>query len=600
MTMKKNLYLLIGGGLISLFFKTNTNAQSVTFNYTAAIQTYTVPAGVTSINISAAGAQGGGSINPGGLGALMSGAFTVTPGETLFIVVGQQGQLQQGGQTQNSSGGGGGTFVYRNAANLLIAAGGGGGICNYNGAIHADGHGKITPNGGNDQSGVYLGGTAGAGGAAGLWSNTPCAGGGTGWLNVGGGPYGGGGISNNWVAGLPFCGGGGGGCGGYGGFGGGGGGGNHYGGGGGGGGYSGGGGGTDPTHGGGGGSFNSGTTQNNTPGIQQGNGVVVILPNCAAPSVTVNNASICQGNTAQITATILNPGNYNYTWIVPNGVLNPGNTATFSTNQPGSYSVVVADVNSPNCLSSPVTSTLIVNALPNVNAGIDQSICGGETTTLNASGANQYQWDNGVQNNVPFIPTASVTYTVIGTDLNGCVNTDVVAITVNALPNVSAGLDQTICSGETTTLNASGANQYQWDNGIQNNTPFTPISSTSYSVIGTTLNGCTNTDIVTITVLPTSLSNLTQTAVDSYTLNGQVYTQSGVFTQIIPAANGCDSVITLDLTLSYTGINELNSGDKILQSITDLNGKVIDRRKNTVMLFYFSDGSVHRVFELGN
>lgn len=231
--------------------------------------------------------------------------------------------------------------------------------------------------------------------------------------------------------------------------------------------------------------------------------------------------------------------------------------------------MVVANVNSPNCLSSPVTSTLIVNALPNVNAGIDQSICGGQTTTLNASGANQYQWNNGVQNNVPFIPTASVTYTVIGTDLNGCVNTDVVAITVNALPNVSAGLDQTICSGETTTLNASGANQYQWDNGIQNNTPFTPISSTSYSVIGTTLNGCTNTDIVTITVLPNSLTNLTQTAVDSYTLNGQVYTQSGVYTQIIPAANGCDSIITLDLTLSYTGINELNSGDIILQSITD-------------------------------
>lgn len=530
MVMKKNLYLLIGGCLISLFFKTSTNAQSVTFNYTAAIQTYTVPAGVTSINISAAGAQGGGSINPGGLGALMSGAFTVTPGETLFIVVGQKGQLQQGGQAQNSSGGGGGTFVYRDAANLLIAAGGGGGICNYNGAIHADGHGKITPNGGADQSGAHLGGIAGTGGAAGLWSNTPCAGGGTGWLSVGGGPYGGGGIANNWVAGLPFCGGGGGGCGGYGGFGGGGGGGNHYGGGGGGGGYSGGGGGTDPTHGGGGGSFNAGTNQNNTPGINQNDGVVTILPNCVAPTVTLNNASICQGQTANITANTALGGNYIYTWTVPNGVVNPGNVATFSSNIAGNYSVVVVNVTAPNCPSAAVSST----------------------------------------------------------------------ITVNALPAVSAGLDQTLCNGDSISLIASGANQYQWNNGILNNTPFTPTVSGSYTVSGTDMNGCMGMDTVNITVLPLSSSNLTQTAIDSFNLNGQVYTQSGVFTQIIPAANGCDSVITLDLTLSYTGINELNSGDKILQSITDLNGKVIDRRKNTVMLFYFSDGSVQRVFELGN
>jgi hypothetical protein len=107
-------------------------------------------------------------------------------------------------------------------------------------------------------------------------------------------------------------------------------------------------------------------------------------------------------------------------------------------------------------------------------------------------------------------------------------------------------------------------------------------------------------DTVNITVLPLSSSNLTETAIDSFNLNGQVYTQSGVYTQTIASANGCDSVITLTLTLSFTGINELSSGDKILQSITDLNGKVIDRRKNTVMLFYFSDGSVQRVFELGN
>jgi len=122
--------------------------------------------------------------------------------------------------------------------------------------------------------------------------------------------------------------------------------------------------------------------------------------------------------------------------------------------------------------------------------------------------------------------------------------------------------------------------------------------SGSYTVTGTDMNGCMGMDTVNITVLPLSSSNLTQTAIDSFNLNGQVYTQSGVYTQTIASANGCDSVITLNLTLSFTGINELNAADKSLVSITDLNGKLITRRKNTLMFFIYSDGTVKRVFEM--
>ncbi|MBX7243345.1 MAG: hypothetical protein K1X92_16520, partial [Bacteroidia bacterium] len=250
---------------------------SQTFNYTGSVQIFTVPPGVTSIDIDARGAQGGGSNGgAGGLGARMMGTYAVTPGQILSVVVGQQGLLQVGGNAQNSSGGGGGTFVYDAVPTLLVAAGGGGGKCNYTGStpLHPDAAGQIGTSGGASSDG-NAGGTAGAGGNAGLWSGTPCAGGGAGWLSVGGGPYGGLGY-NTWTGGPGYCGGGGGGCGGVGGFGGGGGGGNHYGGGGGGGGYSGGGGGTDPTHGGGGGSFSNGTNQNNTAGFQSGDGQVII------------------------------------------------------------------------------------------------------------------------------------------------------------------------------------------------------------------------------------------------------------------------------------------------------------------------------------
>jgi hypothetical protein len=270
----------------------------ITFNYTGLSQTYTVPAGVTSISITAAGAQGGGEGAGGGYGAIMSAEYSVTPGEVLTLIVGQQGQLQIGGNYQNSSGGGGGTFVYNSSNELLVAAGGGGGKCNFTGspALHADAHGKITQNGGFDSSGAYAGGTGGAGGNAGLWSGTPCAGGGTGWLSPGGSIHGGQGLAGSWAGGSPFCGGGGGGCGGFGGFGGGGGGGNHYGGGGGGGGYSGGGGGTDPTHGGGGGSYSTGTNPSNTAGAQTGNGLVTITALCSSTTLTPNVSNLSDVN----------------------------------------------------------------------------------------------------------------------------------------------------------------------------------------------------------------------------------------------------------------------------------------------------------------
>lgn len=277
-----------------------TSWGQTTFNYTGAVQTYTVPIGVTSINITASGAQGGGS-GGGGLGATMSGDFAVTPCQVLTIVVGQEGQLQIGGDTQNSSGGGGGTFVYDASNVLFVAAGGGGGKCNYSSSdpLHSDANGLVATNGGSSSDG-NPGGTGGNGGEAGYFSGGwNDSGGGTGWLTPGNtATLGGKNAAGGWAGGDPYCGGGGGGCGGYGGFGGGGGGGNDYGGGGGGGGYSGGGGGTDPTHGGGGGSYNSGTNQVNTGGNHTGNGVVVITPlaTCMPTSITPDAGSLADAN----------------------------------------------------------------------------------------------------------------------------------------------------------------------------------------------------------------------------------------------------------------------------------------------------------------
>ncbi|MDC3260261.1 S8 family serine peptidase, partial [bacterium] len=152
--------------------------------------------------------------------------------------------------------------------------------------------------------------------------------------------------------------------------------------------------------------------------------------------------------------------------------------------------------------SSSTTQTVTVNSLPIVSAGTNQSVCNdGTTVTLIGSGATTYVWDNGVTDGASFTPIETTTFNVRGTDANGCSNTDQVDVTVNDLPVVSAGTDQSVCNdGTTVTLKGSGATTYVWDNGVTDGASFTPIETTTFNATGTDANGCSNTDQVDVTV----------------------------------------------------------------------------------------------------
>jgi gliding motility-associated-like protein len=145
--------------------------------------------------------------------------------------------------------------------------------------------------------------------------------------------------------------------------------------------------------------------------------------------------------------------------------------------------------------------TVVANPVPVAIAGNDLTICAGGQITLIGSGAQSYNWDQGVINGTPFSPAVSTTYTLTATDANGCSSTDQVSVTVNPLPVVSAGSDQLTCLGNTVTLSGSGATTYLWDNGITNGVPFTPVlGTTTYTLTGTTAAGCSATDQVIVTV----------------------------------------------------------------------------------------------------
>jgi len=295
------------------------NIFTQTFNYSGAIETYTVPAGITILKITTVGAAGGEGINASsgtpGKGASMEGEFEVTPGQILSILVGEKGE----DGADFVGGGGGGSFVWdQTTEELLIAAGGGGGGGSTDGAVDfVDGINASISESGTNGAGFSDGGGSSGNGGVTPTSAQNWASGGAGWNSVGnnGSDHG---CSNSSTSGTtPLLGGAGGTGGGgpsaisAGGFGGGGGSNGRCGavGGGGGGGYSGGGAGGelilgDFNGGGGGGSFNAGHSQNNNAGVGVGNGQVIIEEVLCIPlNVFVSDTILCTGEQLTLNAT---------------------------------------------------------------------------------------------------------------------------------------------------------------------------------------------------------------------------------------------------------------------------------------------------------
>ena len=495
--------------MFCVFALNSMHAQITTFDYTGTIETYTVPAGVTSITIQAYGAQGGN--DNGGLGASMYGVFTVVPGDVLNIVVGQQGIVNNCGGPDASGGGGGGSFVWNpsdDALPLIAAGGGGGGNENWGGLVCREGvDGQATENGTSGAEGMAAGGVGGMGGAGDAPSGTGSGGGG--WLSAGQNSTWGSGCTGGTT--LPtFLGGNGATSfapGGEGGFGGGGG---AVCGCGGGGGYSGGAGGNGSScraGGGGGGSFNDGTDQINDSGVRSGNGQVIIEILCSGITVTVSDDVVCLGDSFTLEGSGL--GIISWDGGVENGV-------PFTPATAGIFTYTASSTDGEDCGYS---LDIEVIALPTVVATADETaICLGESVIFSGDGADTYSWDMGVTDGLAFEPgVGAAVYTVTGTDAaTGCENSDEIEVVVNDLPEVLAtATDNEICLGESITLNGDGATSYVWTPaGTIDGEEFTPdaTGTVTYEVTGTDDNGCVNTATTDVTVY--DAITITYTTVD--------------------------------------------------------------------------------------
>ena len=232
--------------------------------------------------------------------------------------------------------------------------------------------------------------------------------------------------------------------------------------------------------------------------------VAITLTTVPNLSVSVINPVACVGSTISL----IGSGASTYSWN--NGVTNG---LPFTTTSSAIYTLTGSNL----CGSSLAYASTTVNALPIVTANSNSVvICLGKTTSLFGGGALTYTWTNGIIDNTLFSPTVSNTYTVQGTDNNGCINFATKTITVNPLPLVSINSSSpSVCNGSQVTLNGAGAQTYTWTNGVLNNIAFTPTSTSSYSVIGTDMNGCQNLAFTTVTLInvPVLTVNSTNTNV---------------------------------------------------------------------------------------
>lgn len=133
------------------------------------------------------------------------------------------------------------------------------------------------------------------------------------------------------------------------------------------------------------------------------------------------------------------------------------------------------------------------------------TICAGEAVNITANGADTYNWSNGATGpSMVANPMTSSTFTVYGTSaLTGCTSQLSQNIVVNPAPIVFAISNQpTVCAGSPAYLSAVGADFYSWNNGGTGSAIVVyPNTTTSYTVIGTNMYGCTSTGAVQISVV---------------------------------------------------------------------------------------------------
>lgn len=239
---------------------------------------------------------------------------------------------------------------------------------------------------------------------------------------------------------------------------------------------------------------------------------VIANPDPPASTVPPGPIDICQGQPLTLGATNV-PG-ATFVWTSPLGVPYATDTVVIPAAGPAEDGLWTVVAYLGVCDGPPTTVDVNIILAPVLGVVANPpTICVGDSSTLVAVNATSYTWSIGntpVGTGSPLVvaPTATTTYTVEG-DVGGCISELDVTVTVNPLPAVNAGPDLTACDqpipitllpitpgGTWSGPHVVPPDQYL-PNGI---TPANDPDTLVYTV--TDLNGCVNSDTITVTVGP--------------------------------------------------------------------------------------------------
>lgn len=247
------------------------------------------------------------------------------------------------------------------------------------------------------------------------------------------------------------------------------------------------------------------------------------------------------------------------------GVWSTGDTTqTIYVTTPGTYYYDVVDAD--GCTASD-TIVIGTGVGPTITVSNDTTVCLNDSVSATASGAVTYEWyvfgsliDSTASIGGQIDTVADLTLVVIAADSFGCTSTDSLMISVNPLPTPDLGTDTSFCAGDSYTVDAGTWPSYSWLDGSTMQT-LDADTAGSYWVHVTDTNGCVGGDTVMLTTIsvPLTTDSLSICDGDSVMLGGAMQTTAGVYNDTLTAASGCDSVIATTLTVIPAATSSLSA-----------------------------------------
>ncbi|MDB2573002.1 hypothetical protein N9X81_04685, partial [Schleiferiaceae bacterium] len=339
-------------------------------------------------------------------------------------------------------------------------------------------------------------------------------------------------------------------------------------------------------------------TVNGCSGSTSVNVVVNPLP-VATVSTSSGAFDFCEGSSLTLEAPV---GASGYQWYKDGTAISGAVSSTLSASGSGSYAVEVTSSDGCSALSASQTVVKNLNPTASISNATALSFCDGGSVVLSAPSGMSYAWSTGAT-------TQTVTQSSSGqvgltiTDANGCASAaSPVTVNVYSVPalTVTSASTTSICQGESVTLQAGGGfSSYAWSNGATNQNLIATTAG-SYSVTGTTSDGCTATSAaqaVTVNTVPTvtitnagssvlcsggSATLSAPSGMSSYLWSDGSTTQSittstsGNYTVTVTNAGGCSAtssaaaITTSSITtpsISSSGSTTLCSGSNVTLSV---------------------------------